>query len=74
MINFEDISLLDCPLCGGGALLQEEYGWCCYVSCTDCDAHTVEMPFRSEEEKHDAAVKAAELWNMGKVISGNPNE
>ena len=28
MDAFDDIVLQDCPLCGGGGLLEEEGGWC----------------------------------------------
>ena len=74
MINFDDINLLDCPLCGGAGMIQEEYGWCLYVQCNDCDAHTAEFPFKNEKEKEEVALTAAHLWNVGKVITGNPGE
>ena len=71
---YDKIELQDCPLCHGAGLMEEEHGWCLYISCLDCDAHTVEIPFKNEEEKAEAAEKVAHLWNAGKVISGNPNE
>lgn len=73
-MRYTDFNLQDCPLCNGSALLEEEQGWCYYVSCMDCDCHTVEIPFKKEEDRRTAAEKAVELWNIGKVISGNPNE
>ena len=72
--EYSDISLQDCPRCGGAALMEEEYGWCLYVSCVDCDCRTVEIPFRAPSEKKEAAKKAAMLWNMGKTVSGVPGE
>ncbi len=66
--------LLDCPICQGPALLEEENGWCYYVMCLDCGCHTAEIEFRSDEERPAAAAQAARLWNMGKVISSSPGE
>lgn len=70
---FEKILLNDCPLCGGDSLLEEENG-SFYVSCLDCGCHTVPIDFKTEQGKQDAAQRAADLWNMGKVISSNPGE
>ena len=64
----DDIELFECPLCGGTGLLEEENGWCMYVTCLDCGCHTVETPFDSQENKEDAARRAAHAWNTGKVI------
>jgi len=74
MNDFENIELLDCPICGGAALIEEEQGWCIYASCVDCGCHTAEFEFSNEDEKLEAAKKAADIWNMGKVVSGNPGE
>ena len=71
---FENIDLLDCPICGGAGLIEEEDGWCIYVSCLDCGCRTAEVEYRSEGERTDAARRAADIWNMGKVVSGNPGE
>ena len=71
---FTDIELLDCPLCQGPALLEEENGWCFYVMCLDCGCHTAEVEYRSAEERMNAAQQAARLWHMGKVISSSPGE
>ena len=70
----ENIQLLDCPICGGAGILEEEYGWCIYVSCLDCGCHTAEFEFRSDDERLETARRAADIWNMGKVVSGNPGE
>ena len=71
---FEHIDLQDCPVCHGPGLLEEENGWCLYVSCLDCGCHTAEIPFNSEEEKLTAAQQAATLWNIGKVIAGGTGD
>ena len=64
----KDISLQDCPICSGAGLLEEEQGWCFYVSCLDCGAHSVEVANRKSEDREDAARRAADVWNLGKVI------
>ena len=69
----EMIELNDCPLCGGASLLEVE-GYTTYITCMECGCHTVSIDFKKEEEKPDAARRAAMLWNIGKVISGNPGE
>ena len=74
MNNINEISLQDCPICGGAGSLEEENGWCMYVSCLDCGCHTAEFEFRGEEERLDCARRVADIWNMGKVVSGNPGE
>ena len=68
------VDLLDCPCCGGSALLEEESGWCFYVTCMDCDRHTAEVEYRSPEGRENAARQAAYLWNIGKVLTGVPGE
>ena len=70
----EDIELFDCPQCQGVGMMEEEQGWCVYVSCIDCGCHTVEVPYNSEEEKQEAYKSAARLWNMGKAISSARGE
>ena len=69
-----DIELLDCPLCHGASLLEEENGWCLYVSCLDCGCHTAEVSFKTPEERLKAAKQAATMWNIGKVIPSGPGE
>lgn len=39
----EMLEISDCPLCDGGALLEEECGCSYYVSCLDCGCHTVNI-------------------------------
>ena len=68
MKMFEDIEVLDCPICQGPGLIQEENGWCVYVECLNCGSHTAELSFNNEEERKTAAQNVADLWNMGKVI------
>lgn len=65
---YEQIKLQDCPYCGGAALLEEENGWSWYVMCMDCGANTAAFEFRTPAERLIAAQKAADLWNIGKVI------
>jgi len=64
-----ELDVFDCPLCHGAGLLEEESGWCMYVSCLDCGCHTAEVPFNTPEEKVTAAQQVVRLWNMGKVVS-----
>ena len=70
----EMLDISDCPLCEGGALLEEECGCSYYVMCLECGCHTVNIDFRSEQERLDAAKRAVMLWNTGKVISSSPGE
>jgi len=74
MEQFHDLNLLDCPLCQGPALLEEENGWCFYVMCLDCGCQTAEIAFDLPEQRPEAARQAARLWNMGKVIPCSPGE
>lgn len=71
---FSQVDLLDCPLCGGPALLEEENGWSVYVMCLDCGCHTAGVNYNSEAERLSAAEKAAFFWNTGKVLSDTPGE
>ena len=68
------VDLQDCPYCGGSALLEEENGWCFYVTCMDCDRHTVEVEYRSPDKREEAARQAAYLWNVGTLLTGTPGE
>ena len=70
----ENLPLQDCPFCGGTGLLEEENGWCWYAMCLDCGAQTAAFEFRNEEEREDAARKAAHLWNIGKVVRADIGE
>lgn len=70
----KEIEILDCPICHGPAVLEEENGWCFYISCMDCGCHTAEVGYDSEDKRSESAKKAASLWNIGKVLSSEPGE
>lgn len=74
MDHFDWIDLEDCPCCGGVGSIEEEGGWCVYVQCLDCGAHTAEFSYRNEAERRDAAQKVARNWNLRKVIPPGPGE
>ena len=74
MNPFHEIDLQDCPLCHGPGLIQEENGWCLYVECLDCGAHTAELSYQNDDERMEAARRAAHTWNIGKVLSMSPGE
>ena len=71
---YKELELEDCPYCGGAALLEEENGWCWYVTCVDCGSHTAEVEYKTPEQRREAAEKAAMLWNMRKVLRSNISE
>ena len=71
---FDKIELQDCPICGGAGLLEEENGNSFYVSCMDCGSRSVNIDYKEEAKREDAAQRAADLWNTGKVISSHPGE
>lgn len=68
------IELEECPDCRGAGMLCSEGGWCVYVECADCGAHTVFVEYATEEEKAAAQRQVATLWNRGKVIHMHPGE
>ena len=70
----KEIELQDCPLCRGTGALEEEGGWCFYVSCLDCGAHTAEIPYKTKEERLTAAKNASHLWTIGMVLRPDPGE
>lgn len=74
MENIESLELYDCPLCEGGALLEEENGCGYYVMCLECGCHSVTIDFKNEDQRYEAAKRTIELWNTGKVISSSPGE
>ena len=71
---FDKIELQDCPICGGAGLLEEENGNSFYVAFTDCGSCSVNIDYKEEAKREDAAQRAADLWNTGKVISSHPGE
>lgn len=66
--QIEQIHIEDCPTCGGGGYLDEECGSVFTVNCLDCGSHTVTVDIKNGD-KLAAAQRAADLWNMGKVIT-----
>lgn len=70
MDQINEIILEDCPVCQGAGLLEEENGWCFYVTCMDCGSHSAAVDYKKPEQRLEAARQAAWLWNVGKVISG----
>lgn len=64
---FEKIEISDCPLCFGAGILEEE-GNGFYAMCLDCGCQTASVSYKSEEDREDAARRAAYLWDAGKVI------
>ena len=38
-----EIELQDCPYCRGTGTVEDEQGWCVYVTCVDCGAQTAPM-------------------------------
>ena len=42
------MDLADCPACREGVgSLEHEGGWCVYVECLQCGAHTAHFPIRT---------------------------
>ena len=74
MDHFAEIDLQDCPYCGGVGSIEEEGGWCLYVQCAYCGAHTAELSYKNDAERRDAARRAANNWNLRKVINPGPGE
>ena len=70
----DELELQDCPFCGGAALLEEEGGWCWYVMCLDCGAQTGHFEYKTPDGRKEAARKAAQIWNIGKIVRANPAE
>lgn len=69
----ELVDLHECPLCEGGSILEEE-GNGFYAQCMDCGCYTVHVDYKNEEDRLEAAKRAAELFNTGKVLKSNPGE
>ena len=68
------IELEDCPCCRGAGMIIHEGGWNVQVECTICGAHTVYLEYETEEQKREAELGVARLWNMGKGIKLEPGE
>ena len=66
--------LEECPVCRGNGLIVHEGGWSVQVECADCSAHTIYVEYSNEEEKLQAEKTVAQLWNIGKVVSGDRGE
>ena len=69
-----EIELQDCPYCRGTGTVEDEQGWCVYVTCVDCGAQTAAFEFKTPEESIVAANQAAHLWNIGKVVRADIGE
>ena len=54
--------------------MEEEHGWCFYAMCLDCGSQTAHFEYKSPDERPEAAKKAANLWNIGKVIRANAGD
>lgn len=68
MQNIDElVDLHECPLCEGGSILEEE-GNGFYAQCMDCGCYTVHVDYKNEEDRLEAAKRAAELFNTGKVL------
>ena len=66
---YHDIDLQDCPLCHGPGIIEEEAGWCLYVTCLDCGCRTAELSFSTPEERLAARPAGRQLsGTSGKVI------
>lgn len=74
MDPIHDLSLSDCPVCQNTGVMEEEAGWCMYVECLHCGSHTASIPYHKPEDRLSAAQQAANLWNLGKVISAGLGE
>ncbi len=71
----DEYELLPCRVCHEDlAYLEEEGGWCVYVTCANCGSQTAFCRYEGEEEKEEAEKKAIHLWNMGKVIAERRGE
>lgn len=71
---YEKLHIEDCPYCRGAGLLEEERGWCWYVTCMDCGSQTAPIEYRRSEDREAAAEKAVMLWNHGKVVRSDLGE
>ena len=63
-----------CPICRGAGVIMHEGGWNVQVECVDCSAHTVYLEYENDEQKREAELGVARLWNMGKVVKSERGE
>ncbi len=70
----EKLILEDCPYCGNAGLLEEENGWCWFVTCNHCGSQTAPIEYKKPEDREKAAAQAAKLWNNGKVVRADLSE
>ena len=68
------IELEECPCCRGTGVLVHEGGWNVQVECSDCGSHTVYLDYENEDQKKQAELGVARLWNMGKVVRSEVGE
>ena len=69
-----NFTLEQCPVCRGSGFMVHEGSWNVQIECCDCSAHTVYVEYETEDEKKDAEIQVARLWNMGKVIKSEAGE
>ena len=74
MSKYDEIEVFDCPFCGGPGVLEEEHGWSWYVVCADCGAPGGFIEYKGEEDRFEAARKAAFVWNQGKARNPKPSD
>ena len=70
----DEVEIFDCPICHGPGVLEDENGWCLYVTCMDCGTHTAEVSYHSAEERVEAGKRIISMWNVGKVIPAGPGD
>mgnify|MGYP004516539641 CR=1 FL=1 len=68
MDPIHEIELEECPVCRGVGTMEDERGWCVYVTCLDCGSETAHVSYDTPEQRLEAAQKAAHQWNIGKVV------
>ncbi len=69
-----NVILEECPVCRGSGFMVHEGGWNVQIECADCSAHTVYVEYTNAEEKKEAELHVARLWNLGKVIKSEAGE
>lgn len=75
IMNIEDmLEINDCPLCDGGALLEEECGCGYYVMCLECGCHSVTIVFTRKKSGWKQRKERLCFGYQGKVISSSPGE